>query len=171
MTVLRSKGFDGASINDMAEATGLKKASLYHRFPGGKKEIAEAVLKYVSDWNNKNIAQVLQSEEGTPKSRLDKGLLSIKNLYNNGDSICILRALTMENSADLFGVQIEQGFELWIESFTKLGVDFGFSKAKARKVAMEVIIKIQGSLVVSKGMKNQSPFQQAIKSIKETYTY
>jgi len=40
LNVFRSKGYDGASLNDLAVASGLQKASLYHRFPNGKKEIA-----------------------------------------------------------------------------------------------------------------------------------
>jgi len=38
--VFRSKGYEGASLKDLSEATGLKKASLYHRFPNGKSEMA-----------------------------------------------------------------------------------------------------------------------------------
>ena len=34
--VFRRKGYDGASYSDLMKATGLVKASLYHRFPGGK---------------------------------------------------------------------------------------------------------------------------------------
>ena len=45
--VFRLKGFDGASLSDLAEATGLKKASLYHRYPGGKQEMAAAVMDFV----------------------------------------------------------------------------------------------------------------------------
>ena len=32
--VFRDVGYDGASLSILSEATGLKKASLYHRFPG-----------------------------------------------------------------------------------------------------------------------------------------
>ena len=39
--VFQSKGYEAASLQDLARATGLKKASLYHRFPGGKKQMAE----------------------------------------------------------------------------------------------------------------------------------
>ena len=38
--VFQSKGYEAASLQDLARATGLKKASLYHRFPGGKKQMA-----------------------------------------------------------------------------------------------------------------------------------
>jgi len=37
--VFRRKGYDGASYSDLMKATGLVKASLYHRFPGGKADM------------------------------------------------------------------------------------------------------------------------------------
>ena len=169
MTVLRLNGFDGTSINDMAEATGLKKASLYHRFPGGKKEITEKVLSYVNSWNQEHVAKVLKADKVKPVERLEQVIENIQILYNNGDSICLFRALTMETSASLFGLQIEEGFNLWIESFTQLGLDFGFEKSKATKMAQEVLIRIQGSLVVAKGLKDLTPFQQTLISIKHMY--
>ena len=55
MAVLSAKGYDGASLNELAESSGLQKASLYHRFPAGKKEITSAVLNYVNEWVKKNI--------------------------------------------------------------------------------------------------------------------
>lgn len=169
MAVLREKGFDGASLNDMAEATGLKKASLYHRFPGGKKEITQKVLDYVNTWNEAHIEKVLKAKNIKPKERLEQVIDNIRALYDNGDSMCLFRALTMETSANLFGLQIEEGFNLWRDSFTQLGEDLGFDKSLAKRMAIEVLISIQGSLVVAKGLNDLAPFQQALNSIKHLY--
>src|SRR4029078_11124737 len=38
MDLFREKGFDGASLADISESTGLGKSSLYHHFPNGKEE-------------------------------------------------------------------------------------------------------------------------------------
>ena len=42
--VFREHGFEGASLSLISERTGLGKGSLYHFFPGGKEEMAAAVL-------------------------------------------------------------------------------------------------------------------------------
>ena len=67
--VFRIHGYEGASLSLIAEATGLKRASLYHRFPGGKEEMAEAVLTHVDDWFGSHILAPL-SEPGKPAARL-----------------------------------------------------------------------------------------------------
>lgn len=169
MAVLRAKGFDGASMNDLAEATGLKKASLYHRFPGGKKEIAEAVLAFTRQWGQAHIWQVLTDETIAPKERLTTALQNIRNLYNDGDSICILRALSMDSSLPFFDLQIRQNFQTWLTAFTKLGEDLGYPLDKAKPMALESLMLIQGSLVLTKGMDQRSPFQYALKLIEQKY--
>lgn len=170
MAVLRAKGFDGASMNDLSEATGLKKASLYHRFPGGKKEIAEAVLAYTGDWSEINIQQVLTDQSQTPLQRLQQAIANIRALYNDGQAICILRALTMDSSLPLFGNLIEERFQVWIDAFAQLGRDFGFTDEKAKKLALETLIRVQGSLVLSKGLGTVEPFQQNLIEIERIYT-
>ncbi len=170
MAVLRAKGFDGASMNDLSEATGLKKASLYHRFPGGKKEIAEAVLAYTGDWSEINIQQVLTDQSQTPLQRLQQAIANIRALYDDGQAICILRALTMDSSLPLFGNLIEERFQVWIDAFAQLGRDFGFADEKAKKLALETLIRVQGSLVLSKGLGTVEPFQQNLIEIERIYT-
>lgn len=169
MSVLRAKGFEGASLIDLSEATGLKKASLYHRFPGGKKEIAGAVLDYVKTWNEVNIFEVLTDKKLSTGKRLGLAIDNINALYDQGKSTCILKAMTTEESLPIFGAQIEESFQLWIDGFSALGVGFGFRKKKAHRLAQEVIIRVQGALILSKGMNDITPFHESLVHIKRMY--
>lgn len=48
-TQLRSRGYLGASLDAVASETGIRKASLYHHFPGGKEEMyREAALTHIA---------------------------------------------------------------------------------------------------------------------------
>ena len=169
LEVIRAKGFEGASMNDLAEATGLKKASLYHRFPGGKQEITEAVLSYTSAWSKENIQQVLTDQASAPQERLAKVIDNIKVLYREGEATCILRALTMDPSLPLFATQLEASFKTWLSGFTQLGLDLGLSQHAAEQKARETVIKVQGSLVLSKALNDLGPFQQSLQQITQDY--
>jgi AcrR family transcriptional regulator len=48
--VFRTYGFEGASLARISEGTGLGKGSIYNFFPGGKDEMAEAVLDEIDGW-------------------------------------------------------------------------------------------------------------------------
>jgi AcrR family transcriptional regulator len=169
MSVLRAKGYDGASLNDLADASGLKKASLYHRFPEGKKEIVAAVLTYVNEWLEENIYNLLTNRLITPQERLKLVLNNINALYNNGEYSCVIRALSLDSSLEIFSEQIKKSMQLWITGFTGLGIDFGFSKEIANEKAYQVLMNIQGSLVVSKGLDSILIYQFALNSIEKLY--
>jgi len=83
MSVIQSKGYNGSSLNDLANSTGLQKASLYHRFPKGKKEITSAVLTYVEQWVDINIVELLSDKERNPNEKLKiviENIESVKEL-------------------------------------------------------------------------------------------
>ncbi|MFD2271320.1 TetR/AcrR family transcriptional regulator [Undibacterium arcticum] len=44
ISVFRSEGYEGASLAKLSEATGLGRSSLYHHFPMGKEDMANAAL-------------------------------------------------------------------------------------------------------------------------------
>ena len=169
MSVLRSKGYDGASLNDLAASSGLQKASLYHRFPGGKKEITAAVLQFANEWLQNHVYKPLTDEKIKPSKRLTQVLANIDALYAGGEDACILRALSMDSGIELFGSQIKESMQLWIDGFTTVGVALGFNKKEAQAKAHQVLIGVQGSLVVCKGLNSRAFFESTLKSIKNMY--
>jgi len=170
MSVLCKKGYDGSSLNVLAEASGLQKASLYHRFPGGKKAITDAVLDFADVWVKSNIYDLLANSSVNPEERLKKVIKTIgKDLYDNGHEMSLLRALSMDAGHGLFGHKIKNSMKMWIDAFTLLGIDFKFSKEVAASKAVQVLVNIQGGLVVSESLDSIAPFQTTLRSIEKLY--
>lgn len=170
MSVFRAKGYDGASLNELAEATGLKKASLYHRFPGGKKEMTAAVLDFMESWINTKVYKVLSDDKIVPTQRLHEALVNIKAVYNNGKEVCLYRSLSMDTGMALFGEKIEKGINQWLKSFSIIGMALNLDEAAAMQMAKQTFIEVQGSLVLSKAMDSTEPFLHAMKQIETRYT-
>ncbi|QTD36866.1 TetR/AcrR family transcriptional regulator [Polaribacter batillariae] len=169
--VFRSKGYEGASLKELSEATGLKKASLYHRFPNGKQEMADAVLNHLSNWVKDNVFQSLLDNNVEPKMRLKNGLLAIRTLYNGGKATCIFRALSMKAGFDLFDQQIKNGMNEWLSSFKEVGIALKLSPKEAQQKALQVLIAIQGSLIVTKGLGDISVFENTLQNIEYNYLH
>jgi AcrR family transcriptional regulator len=159
--VFRKVGYDGASLEALASASGLKKSSLYHRFPGGKQEMATEVLKYSASWVSANITNVLR-EDGAPTKRLTMAMKHVNALYSGGQKACILRALSMDNGLELFSTFINGTLADLIDAFTVIASDLGWSATAAAIEAEDVVIKIQGSLIVSRGMSNEYIFKRTL---------
>ena len=168
--VFRTKGYEGASLKELSEATGLQKASLYHRFPNGKKEMAEAVLADMDQWVTKHISNVLEQEGVPPDIKLKNSLEQISRLYNGGNDNCIFRALSMQEGFELFHRIISNGFKRWLNSFKTLGLSMGQSNQLAEKNAFQTLIDIQGSLMLSKGMQDTTIFKNTLEQIQERYS-
>lgn len=168
-SVLRMKGYDGASLSELADACGLQKASLYHRYPGGKKQIVSEVLIFIREYIEEEIYGILSDNSIAPDIRLKRVLKTLDKLYNGGDSSCLWRSLSMDTGMDFFGEQIKEGMERWISGFRKLGVSMGLTKEEAADKAMQTLILIQGSLVVSKGTSSKKPFQKSLRLVERLY--
>ena len=170
MSVFRSKGYDGASMAELSNATGLKKASLYHRYPGGKKDMTSAVLDYLESSIYTNVYQVLNDSSKDKKVRFDEAIQNVKALYGDGLEVCLYRSLSLDNGIELFGDQIKQGINLVIDSFKQYGLTNGMSDDEATQKATQTFIDIQGSLVLSKGLQITQPFIDTIEKIKKRYS-
>lgn len=169
MDVLRTKGYDGTTLNELASSSGLKKASLYHRYPGGKKEIAAAVLQHVAGWIETHLLKVLKDTNVTPEQRLDLAINNFNQLYNNGSNTCILGVMCTSNALSQFREELQANMNLWIEGFSALGLDLGFTEKEAQRKAVKVLVLIEGSLIVSNTFNNVDVFQDALKEIKHLY--
>ncbi|MEP3374630.1 MAG: TetR/AcrR family transcriptional regulator [Maribacter dokdonensis] len=167
--VFRSRGYEGASLKELSEATGLKKASLYHRFPNGKQEMADAVLQHLEDWVTNNVFNTLLDTNLDPSTRLKEGLSAIRTLYDGGKNICIFRALSMQAGIELFEEQINQGMTAYLSAFKEIGIALKLTPEAAEEKALQVLIEIQGSLIVTKGLGDISIFDKTLQNIEHKY--
>jgi TetR/AcrR family transcriptional repressor of lmrAB and yxaGH operons len=158
-------GYDGASMEVLARATGLKKASLYHRFPNGKKEMAQHVLRIVEAWIQQNIVSVSANKKLNPEDRLKKVIASIDDLYNGGANNCLLRTLTIGTDADTFKETVRNCFGLLEDSFTAIAIDLGLSPKAAEQQAKLIILLIQGSLVLAGATGDKNYFKNSLDKI------
>ena len=92
--LFRRCGYDGVSLAQIAKATGLGKASLYHHFPGGKVEMVQETLAYSGRWMSTHIVMPLRGD-GTPLERLQQMCDRISELYDAGEQPCLLGSLTV----------------------------------------------------------------------------
>ncbi len=160
--VFRDVGYAGASLSLLAAATGLKKASLYHRFPDGKQQMAQEVLSAALDWFAKNILATLKSD-APPAERVAIVAERLNAFYAQGRQACLLNMLiSPREETGPFSEAIKSAFEALIDAFATLARDAGHTPAEARRCAQRAVILIQGSLVVSRGLGASEPFQTEI---------
>lgn len=163
--VFRDVGYAGATLTLLSQATGLKKASLYHRFPEGKEQMARETLEYAGTWLNDNILLPLKAD-GSPETRLKNMVRKIDEFYSGGKQACLLNMLSSAHIHEgPFIEPIKAIFEAWINALSSVLRDAGLTKPLARNRAERAVITLQGSLVFSRGMGTTRPFKQYLKSL------
>lgn len=160
----RRVGFEGATLALLAKETGLKKASLYHYFPGGKKEMAEAALGQVSLWLRDEIFGVLEGQ-GTPEARLKKMVKNVNRFHQSGRKWCLVDLFSLGEAGRLFGPTLAEALKTWIKLLEELAVEGGVPSELARVRAEETLIAIQGSLVLSRAQGNPKLFKRVISEL------
>ena len=157
--VFRDAGYEGASLSLLSEATGLKKASLYHRFPNGKQQMAEEVLAAALAWYQTNVLAPLRSS-ASPSERVAAVVRQLDEFYAGGLQACLLNMLASPR-AELgpFSEAIKSAFEALISAFAAVARDAGFDARSARHRAERAVMLLQGSLVMSRGLGSTKPFK------------
>ena len=156
--LFREQGYSGASLSQLAEAAGLKKASLYHRFPQGKEQMASAVLDYTNAWVEAHIRGFLR-RPGDPVARLADALAGIRLLYDDGRKPCILRALSLGAGTEALQPQVAGIFTQLVAGFAQLAHEFGHPPAHAQQLAEALLISMEGGLLVAGTLQNPVLFQ------------
>lgn len=167
LKVFRQHGYEGATLTQLSQATGLGKASLYHHFPRGKEEMAAAVLSHANDRMAANIIAPLQDRESSAALRIDAMITKVNELYSCGQQPCLLAVLALGESQELFQAQIQQALKLWIDTLADVLLDAGLDKQVARTRAEDAVIKIQGALIVARGLKDVAPFERVLQHLPE----
>ena len=166
--VFRRKGYDGASYADLMEATGLVKASLYHRFPGGKEEMVDAILSEV-DGQFAEYVLAPALEQGDPEERARRMARRLREFYDGGKSWCLLDTLSLAESRTTLA-HAKKSMEFWVESLARVAREAGFSAGVARKRAEEAVAAIEGGLVVARVLKNRRPFLRVLAGLPKKLT-
>ena len=165
--VFRTYGYEGASLSLISKATGLQRASLYHRFPGGKEDMAKAVLERAGQWLVVRVLTPL-SGPGKPEDRIRNMAKELHSFYAGGKNCCLFDSLSFGSDDNVIQRHIQQGMSAWVDGLTKVAREAGVSPRKAQQQAKDVISQIQGTLVVARVMKDYGPFERMLSELPTT---
>ena len=110
---LRQHGYEGASLSLIGEATGLGKGSLYHFFPGGKEEMARAVIAHIDGWFEDNVFAPLRDRTDA-LAGIEHMFEATDSYFRSGRRVCLIGAFALDESRDLFAGQIRDYFGRWV---------------------------------------------------------
>lgn len=139
-------GYDGTSLALITDRTGLGRASLYHHFPGGKEEMARAVLARSDHWSEVHVDEVL-AQSGDPRLRLTAYLRAIDEVHTRPQQLTPSNAFGIGVAREMFGQGLRERLIYRNARLADLLVDCGVSREQAVRRAWEAKILMEGALV------------------------
>ncbi|WP_243287587.1 TetR/AcrR family transcriptional regulator [Geothrix terrae] len=163
----RGCGFDGVSLSRISEVTGLGKASLYHHFPGGKGEMAEAVMDLAASWLEGHVFGPLEGG-ADPATRLATVLDALEGFYAGGSKSCLLDVMPLTGGTAVRAA-VKAILQRLLAGFEQLALDGGLPAGTARARAEAALVSLQGSLVLARGLGETGPFMRALQALREGF--
>jgi AcrR family transcriptional regulator len=167
--VFRRHGYEGATMSRLSTATGLERASLYHRFPGGKDEMVAAAAASGNAWFAEHVLQPL-SQPGDPTDQVKVVCQRLREFYDDGQLPCVLESLSLPAGSEQLHRALDSSLDAWLDAFTHLARKSGLSPAVARDRAEQAIIEIEGSLVLARVRGDSGPFLRTIRKLPKLLT-
>ena len=163
--VFREHGFEGASLSLITEKTGLGKGSLYNFFPGGKSEMAAAVLAEIDFWFETHIFKPLRQDE-QPWSAIEHMLIAVDDYFRSGRRLCLVGVLALGDSRDRFGQQVGSYFSAWTQALTDALARAGHDTDTAQALAEDTVAALQGALILARAVPASDVFARMIARLK-----
>ena len=159
--VFRTYGYEGASLSTISAATGLGKGSLYHFFPGGKEEMAAAVLAGIEAWFETEVFRPLR-ECGDRERAVSEMLDAVDAYFQSGGRVCVVGSFALSDVRDRFHTEVRRYFAEWTDALACALARMGHSEARALDLAEEAVGGIQGALVLTRAAGDSAVFSRTI---------
>jgi AcrR family transcriptional regulator len=156
----RLHGYEGTSMTVLQDASGLGRGSLYNFFPGGKDEMAAAVLEDVQAWFRDRIFQPLHEATAAGGQHalrgIDDMIDAVDEYFRSGRRVCLPGAFALGQERDRFAVAVHTYFVDWAEALT--GALGAAGVEPSRETALRMLAGIQGGIVLTRALDDPSAF-------------
>ncbi|MGK7913710.1 MAG: TetR/AcrR family transcriptional regulator [Synechococcus sp.] len=161
--VFSQHGYDGATLTRLSQASGLGKASLYHHFRGGKEDMAAAVLEQFNQvFTAMVLTPLIANPQESPHDRLLTMAANLQRFYANGNTPCLLEALSVGDANQVFRGSLQNTMRAWIAAVTQVLIEANLTAEVAQQRGTEAAIAVEGALIVSRVLGDTSAFEHTL---------
>lgn len=160
--LFRRQGLAGTGVKAIAESASAPFGSLYHFFPGGKDELADAVIRHAGEFYLRLFVAVAEASPDIVSAveNFFRGAAETLRLTDYADACPIATvALEVASTNERLRVATADVFESWISDLDTRLQQAGVSAERARELAIEAIAAIEGAFVLSRAMRSTVPVE------------
>jgi TetR/AcrR family transcriptional regulator, lmrAB and yxaGH operons repressor len=164
--LLATRGLEGTSFGEVLAIAEAPRGSVYHHFPGGKKELVHAALELAAE---RALAAMKAAEGEAPVAVTERFLGLWRALLNHTDLAggCAVAAVTVAaDSPDLLD-HAGAIFQTWISQLTDLYTVGGWAHGRGHAFATLLVSATEGAVLISRARHDRAPFDAVTASLTE----
>lgn len=155
--LFRRRGFNGTALKDVTAAANATTGSLYHFFPGGKVQLAEAVI-VESGAAYQQLFEAIAGGAAGPAEAVGEFFDGAAQVLADSDfiDVCPIGTVAREvaNTHENLRVASDRVFSSWIEALVDRFVPAGLAAADARSLATTVVGALEGGFVLARSRRD-----------------
>ena len=151
--LFRRRGYNGTSMKDVTTAAEATTGSLYHFFPGGKADLAQAVVSETG-LAYEELFEAIADAAGSLADGVGDFFDGAATMLAETDyiDVCPIGTVAREVASTDEALRLASGqvFNGWIEALRKRLVASGLSDAEAQGLATTVVAAIEGGFILAR---------------------
>jgi Transcriptional regulator len=165
LKLFRKKSYFNTSMNDIADACGLQKGSLYHYF-AGKEDLMKRVIKTVHEYFKTNVFSHAYDKSIPPQKRLENLFRAAEKVFLDEEKGNLLGNMGVETAlmAPEFNTLVQRFFLDFFHAVKTIYLD-KYGEKIANELAERSVAEIEGSLMFSRVFNDHSYLKNTTKRI------
>ena len=154
--LFRRKGYAAVGVAEILAEAGVPKGSLYHHFPKGKADLAEAAV----DWASQGMITIIDDSFG-PATCFDEGqatlchkLAKFFDISAHTDGCPVTSILLQADGAEPFLDLSAKVFDGWIAAIAAHGQRLGLTPDGARACAETLLMALEGGWILARARRD-----------------
>ena len=154
--LVREQGARATSIDDVLAHSGAPRGSVYHHFPGGRRQLLSEAIDYAGEFVAARIECAADALEMLDLLLNDYREQLIRSDFRAGCPVVAVAVEAGDPESDLYE-HAGAAFGRWQELLAQRLVAQGVSAARAGELAVLVIASIEGALVMARARRDTEP--------------
>ena len=162
--LMETQGYHATGVNQILEASGAPKGSLYYYFPEGKDGLTEQVINNTAVRIESRIRQAMAETE-EPSTAVGNFFITLGGYvsaadYASGGPITTI-ALEVASTNERLNQACRDAYASWQQAFADKLLAHDYDETTAQQLATLIIAAIEGATILARSQKSVQPLHDA----------
>lgn len=171
--LMSRRGYAATGLNEIIEKSGAPKGSLYHYFPKGKEQLAEAAVDWSADLFLQTMAEAMarasSAAEAVGALATQVSVWMEQSGCKDGSPMTIVAVETGAFSEPL-RLACQRGYQAWADALADQLRRDGKSAQEASDLALWAIASLEGAVVLARTQHSAEPLRRVGKLLQRVLT-